>query len=386
MMEPMGAGTVGSQGRSVAVVFHEPRLGGASSSVLQVVPLLEEHGWRFSFWVPGHGTARARLEDLGRDVSGTARPIRYSRRALSEPPGALSRLASTPAYLREFRSWLDSRAPDVVHANTLITIPELLCVRRHGPARLLHVHEMLRGGLRDKVAGRLLRHAAEVVVACSTPCADGLRRGGVEPLVVHNGVPLPVRGNAAPAAGRLRVGTAGTVSKRKGSDLFLAAAERVAAEISGAEFRIAGDLAPGPESAWAHRLVATAHSVGVRHVGHVKMVDELAGLDVFVLPAREDPFPIAVLEAMSMRLPVVGTRVDGIAEQLSDGAGILVPPDDVEGLAQAIILLARDPELRSELGETARRRVEQVFTLERQADGMHGAYLEALRRRRAISA
>jgi glycosyltransferase involved in cell wall biosynthesis len=271
----------------------------------------------------------------------------------------------------------------VVHANTLITIPELLRVRRDGPARLLHVHEMLRGGFRDEVAARLLRHVADVVVACSTPCADALRRGGVEPLVVHNGVRLPVHGNATRSAGRLRVGTAGTVSKRKGSDLFLAAAGRVAAEIPDVEFRIAGDLAPGPESDWARDLVATAERDGISHLGHVDMAAELARLDVFVLPAREDPFPLAVLEAMSSGLPVVATRVDGIAEQVSDDTGVLVAPDDVEGLAQAILRLARDPRLRAEMGQAARRRVEEMFTLERQADGLHGAYLEAMRRRRA---
>jgi glycosyltransferase involved in cell wall biosynthesis len=240
---------------------------------------------------------------------------------------------------------------------------------------------MLRPSLRGKAAGGLLRRAADVVVACSTPCADALRASGARPLVVHNGVHLPAASSIERGAGPLRVGTAGTVSRRKGSDVFVAAAERVAAELPGSEFRMAGELAPEPETRWARSVVASAERSGVHHLGHVDLARELAGLDVFVLPAREDPFPLVVLEAMSASLPVVGTAVDGISEQVTPDTGILVPPNEPEAVARAIIRLGRDPDLRRKMGEAGRRRVEGLFTVERQAAGLHQAYLEALEAR-----
>ena len=71
-----------------------------------------------------------------------------------------------------------------------------------------------------------------------------------------------------------------------------------------------------------------AERSGIHYAGHVDMAAELAKLDVFVLPSRRDPFPLTVLEAMAAGVPVVGTRVDGIAEQLAGGAGILVDSED----------------------------------------------------------
>ena len=173
------------------------------------------------------------------------------------------------------------------------------------------------------------------------------------------------------------VGTAGTVSRRKGSDLFVEAAAGLTGRLPGAEFRLAGELAPGPDESWARELVKGAEGRGVRYIGRVDMARELAELDVFVLPARRDPFPLTVLEAMAAGLPVVGTRVDGIAEQLDADAGLLVPPEDPRALAEAIERLAGDPALRARLGEAARRRVVGHFTVAHQAEGLDRAYAEA---------
>ncbi len=74
--------------RTVAVVFHEPVVGGASSGFLRIVPLLEDRGWRFVFWVPRPGPLERELEDRGYEVAGEPRLLRYSRAALSMPPGA----------------------------------------------------------------------------------------------------------------------------------------------------------------------------------------------------------------------------------------------------------------------------------------------------------
>ena len=196
--------------------------------------------------------------------------------------------------------------------------------------------------------------------------------------VVHGGVEQRAPRERDGHAGRVTVGTAGTGSRRKGSDLFVAAAARVGEQNRDVDFRMAGDLAPAPDEAWARSVVATARDVGVRYVGRADMSEELDALDVFVLPSRRDPFPITVLEAMAAGLPVVGARVDGIPEQLAEDSGILVSPDDAEGLGAAILRLAERPDLRARLGKAARERVAMNFTLERQAQGLHEAYLAAL--------
>jgi glycosyltransferase involved in cell wall biosynthesis len=196
--------------------------------------------------------------------------------------------------------------------------------------------------------------------------------------VVYPGVDLPDSTRAAAADGKLVVGTLGTVCRRKGSDVFLAMAEQVRARKPDLEFRIVGDAAVGAERALATRILDTARAQGMVHRSGVDPYEELAEWDIFVLPSRMDPCPLAVLEAMATGLPVVGSRVGGIPEELGEDAGLLVAAEDVEATSSAVERLADSPELRASLGAAARSRVERLFTLERQAEGLDRAYRSAL--------
>jgi glycosyltransferase involved in cell wall biosynthesis len=104
--------------------------------------------------------------------------------------------------------------------------------------------------------------------------------------------------------------------------------------------------------------------------------------DVFVLPSRSDAFPLASLEAMAAGVPIVASRVGGIPEQITHlEHGVLVPPGDVEALAEWIVRLYDDRALRAELAAAASRRVREEFTVANQAAQLHRAYLLALNRR-----
>ena len=94
----------------------------------------------------------------------------------------------------------------------------------------------------------------------------------------------------------------------------------------------------------------------------------VAGADVCAMPSLwEDALPLAVMQPMALGLPVVGSRVGGIPEMIEDGrTGVLVPPNDVDALAQALERLLDDPAARQAMGAAARRRVAEVFTPEQQ--------------------
>jgi glycosyltransferase involved in cell wall biosynthesis len=96
---------------------------------------------------------------------------------------------------------------------------------------------------------------------------------------------------------------------------------------------------------------------------------QLRSLDVFVLPSRFEGFPIGVLEAMACGVPPVATDVGGTREAFRHGeSGLLCPPGDPGSLAQAIISLLGDSELRTRMGHAARERYQRHFTLERMLD------------------
>jgi glycosyltransferase involved in cell wall biosynthesis len=92
------------------------------------------------------------------------------------------------------------------------------------------------------------------------------------------------------------------------------------------------------------------------------IAEVLSAMDVFVLPSYWEGMPGVVLEAMAMARPVVTTRVRGCREVTVDGeTGILVPPRDVEALAEAIVRLVSDKELARRMGLAGRKRVEERF-------------------------
>jgi len=91
----------------------------------------------------------------------------------------------------------------------------------------------------------------------------------------------------------------------------------------------------------------------------------LSRFDIFVMSSKREGQPMALLEAMANGLPVVSTRVGGIPETLEEGKeGLLVEPEDPQALADALLTLMRDAELRARFGEQARIKVEQSYSVQ----------------------
>ena len=109
--------------------------------------------------------------------------------------------------------------------------------------------------------------------------------------------------------------------------------------------------------------------------------DEIPALysccDVFVLPSvtRGEAFGIALLEAMATGKPTITTNMSGMPSVVRD-TGILVKPRDSKALREAIKRLLSDKRLREDLGEKARKRVEDEFTLQVVVEKTIGLYRE----------
>jgi glycosyltransferase involved in cell wall biosynthesis/GNAT superfamily N-acetyltransferase len=83
-------------------------------------------------------------------------------------------------------------------------------------------------------------------------------------------------------------------------------------------------------------------------------VDVMAACDLFTLASAWEGLPVAVMEALALGLPIVATRVGGLAESLDETSSVLVPPGDSSALADALTTLVFDPERRAELARGAR--------------------------------
>ena len=180
--------------------------------------------------------------------------------------------------------------------------------------------------------------------------------------------------------------TVGDVKPRKGQDLSLAAFARVKEQFPAARYLIAGNFQDNPYTRSLQQFIL-AH--GLRDVQFLGAVtdEELRSLyrsaSAFVLTPRQEGlhfegFGLVYLEAGAYGLPVVGTRTGGVPDAIREGeTGLLVDPEDMEGLSAALLQLLGVPDLARKLGQANRRWAEEL-TWERTAQEQMAAYQLAL--------
>jgi glycosyltransferase involved in cell wall biosynthesis len=205
-----------------------------------------------------------------------------------------------------------------------------------------------------------------------------------------------VRGGASSPAGaggarldptRPVIGTVGRLEERKGHALLLAAARtmRALAPEGRPQIVLVGDgPLRAPLGAQAAALGIAADVVFLGALADVRPA--LAAMDVFVLPSRAEGMSNALLEAMAAARPIVATAVGGTGEVLdTDRTGVLVPAEDAEALAAAVLGLLAEPVRAARLGAAARRAVEDRFGSHRMIGRLEQLYSERLaaRERRA---
>jgi glycosyltransferase involved in cell wall biosynthesis len=94
-----------------------------------------------------------------------------------------------------------------------------------------------------------------------------------------------------------------------------------------------------------------------------------------MLSSISEGFPFTLIEAMSCGRATVSTDVGGVREAVGD-SGLVVPPREPEAMARAALELLRDPRRRAAMGEAARLRVIEQFTLRQTVDTFRSIYLE----------
>lgn len=246
------------------------------------------------------------------------------------------------------------------------------------------------GGLKQGAIQALDRQVAirrtDRIISVSDELRVQLIRGiPTEKVVtIHNGIDedrVFSRLTAAEAKQRLGiapdcavVGLAGRLEPIKRLDIFLAAAKRIANELTNARFVIAGG---GSETA---RLRHLASAIGLdEHVlflGHREDIyDVIRALDIFVFCSDHEGLPMALLETLYLGVPVVARPVGGIAEVIQDGVnGVCVGSSDPNEFASACLSLLRDDSRRTALARAGAALVAEKFTARHTAEQTAALY------------
>lgn len=242
------------------------------------------------------------------------------------------------------------------------------------------------------LGGRLIRSRcleATAIVSLSPAIREELQEDGYRGeriCEIGNGVPIPeLSANdrhawrerlALDSAGPIAV-FVGRLSPEKGLPDLVTGWSRVQRQVSGSRLVIVGE---GPQEAELRRLADTTHGIVWAGATSDPQV-YLRAADLFVLPSYEEGMSIALLEAMSFGLPVVGTDIPGNRGVIESGRhGLLVPPRRPDLLAGAMVTLLQARTLAAAMGRAARERVAEEFSITRMAE-RHIELFESLRRK-----
>ena len=323
------------------------------------------------------------LDDLDVHVLTLGQPARDGPAPPPVPGASFHVLPPFPRFelARNFRTYqerIDARlatiAPDVVHAQgatdhayvalrsgypTVITVHGVQGEDyKHQPTVLKRARKRLYGALIERYNLRHTRHLIAIGRYVSDYFAP-LFRPDVRVHLIPNAVDDAFFRLERRAAGG-RILFAGRVNRRKRPLDLVRAFAAVARDVPGAELRLAGDLDGEPATvAELRSSVAAAGLEGrVRLLGSLaeeELRREFAAADLLALSSGQETTPMVIAQAMAVGMPVVATRVGGVAEMVEQGkTGLLVEVGDVDGLADSLRSLLQDRGLATAMGEAAR--------------------------------
>jgi len=181
------------------------------------------------------------------------------------------------------------------------------------------------------------------------------------------------------------VGVLANIKPIKGMEYFIYAASKVVNKFPQAQFIIIGRCLPSQESLiYYDRLKSLVGELKLNKNlfflgGRKDIPDVLSIMDVSVLPSLSEGFSNTVIESMFAGKPLVVTDVGGNSEAVVHGkTGFVVPPKNVDKLADAISILLADKMLAKSMGEAGRMRAKRFFSIETMIDRIENLYITTL--------
>jgi glycosyltransferase involved in cell wall biosynthesis len=283
-------------------------------------------------------------------------------------------IAGSPFTARRVAALLAARPGAILHTNDMrANLLGWMITRIRRVPWIAHVHGWLlethsgRHKVFEEIDRRLVPFADMVLVGSAAMEVEVKRAGAKRTGIVTNGIPAAdaaahaaeaasIRARVAPSGG-LIAGVLGRLHPGKGQALLIEALPGLRAKGLDITVVLVGiGQAEDEYRALAQRLGVADH---VHFAGLVpEILPWLCAMDVMCAPSLRDSMPLTVMEAMSVGCPVIGSRAGDLPLLVQHGqTGLVVDVGSVQGLADALETLARDPALRARLGAAGRQRL-----------------------------
>ena len=295
-------------------------------------------------------------------------------------------------WARQLRRLLRTQKFDILHTHLPYVQPVGALVAHTLPRaerpHLVYTQHNIWHGTRwpSRLANRFTLGLNEAIIAVSNAAREGTPRAvRARTEVVVHGVSLDEAQAAKPFREEVRaelgvgddevlVTSVANFRPEKGHSLLLAAAQRVINQGLPVRFAIVGHGPLENEIRSLHAQLELGDRVkllGLRR----DVFRILSASDVYVLSSLHEGFPVSIMEALVMGLPVVSTAVGGVLEALRDGVeGMVVPPGRADLLGDTIARVVRDSDLRKRLTDGAKKRSDafDVTVAVRQMEKLYG--------------
>lgn len=297
-----------------------------------------------------------------------------------------------------FSRWVARERPDVVYFHQLPLARVFgRLISRHNVGLVYHEHGIRSPDHVGRRTAKFLSRRFARVVAVSNLMARFLVEAGVDPhkvRVVYNGIDAAAIQRAAESTPAsfpevssdtvvfVQIGV--LTRQKKAQHLTIEALGRLPPN-SKALLRICGDVPSGADPHYLAELKRQVADLGLKDRVHFlgwrqDVPAVVKASDVCILPSIShcESFGLVLIEAMAQGKPCIGSTFGGIPEVIEDGVTGLVCEPTVEKLAAAMTRMLESVDTRQSMGEAGRRRVESLFSLERQTGAVADAIRHAL--------
>ena len=307
--------------------------------------------------------------------------------------------ANSLATFLSLRRLIRQRNVDLVHCNEITDLLAGMAAKSCGIPCICHLRTDRPPQPYRELLLSILRHIAGSIIVTSKATAAWVNRDGkdlaqrtrliYERAFDMHAYDLPACGTAfrrelGIQRDEILVLLVSKLVTPKGHEYFISAAEKVREVSRRVRFVIVGGPVPGheEEAAAIHHLAEKlTPAPALQFAGpRPDLPAVYAASDIVVhCPIYPDPYPTVVLLAMAAGKPVIGSAIGGIPEQIEhDRTGVMIPPNNTEALARAILELSHDPAKRKSLASEGRRWVRENFTPETQRRMLAGLYAHLL--------